>query len=135
MNKGAKRIAMGTLIAGAAGYLAGILTAPKSGSETRSDIKNARDAGMSEAEKQLKRLHTELGDLLGEVTDRAQSFKDKATDDDLKQDVVNGAKRAKQKAREILSAIHEGDADDKDLDKAVNEASKAIRSIRNYLKK
>jgi hypothetical protein len=45
------------------------------------------------------------------------------------------ASRARQKARELLSAIHDGNVDDKDLDKAVTEATKAIKSIRSYLKK
>jgi len=45
------------------------------------------------------------------------------------------AKVAKEKAREILSAVHEGDADDKDLKKAVDEASKAVAHLRTYLKK
>ena len=49
------------------GYLAGILTAPKSGKETREDIKDTAVKTYSEAEKQLKKLHTELNDVLAEA--------------------------------------------------------------------
>jgi len=58
MNKSTKRLALGTVFAAAVGYLTGILTAPKSGKETRKDIKDAAEHGMAEAEKQLKKLHT-----------------------------------------------------------------------------
>ncbi len=55
MNKNTKKLAIGTLIAGAAGFLAGILTAPKSGKETRADIKEVAVATTKEAEAKLKR--------------------------------------------------------------------------------
>jgi len=35
-----KKVALGALIAASVGYVAGVLTAPKSGKETRQDIKN-----------------------------------------------------------------------------------------------
>jgi len=132
-NNTAKKIAIGTAVAGVAGYVAGILTAPKSGKETRKDISDAAHKGVAEAEKQLKKLHTELGEALekaktkgGNVTGKAKKELDK---------VVDTAKTAKEKAREMLSAIHEGDAEDKELQKAVKEATKAIDHLKTYLKK
>jgi len=138
MNKKAKQIAMGTMIAGAMGYIAGLLTAPKAGSQTRDTIRNATDTSVSEIEKQLKKLHTELNQLLGEAADEQQSNPNKSKDDTqvaLEGEVISKASRAKQKTREIISAIHDGNADDKDLDKAVTEATKALNAIRSYLKK
>ncbi len=120
------------MIAGAAGYIAGILTAPKSGEETRHDIKSAADMKMSEAERELKKLHTELLDLLDEGKNRSQAVKGRAKSE--LDDLLGTATVAKQKAREILSAIHEGDANDKDLHRAMTEASKAIKHLKNYLK-
>jgi hypothetical protein len=35
----------------------------------------------------------------------------------------------------VLSAVHEGDAEDKDLARAVKNASTAVKSLRKYLKK
>ena len=60
---GLKAMATGALIAAGAGYLAGILTAPKSGKETRRDISKAR----SDSEKQLKKLHSDLNGLIKEA--------------------------------------------------------------------
>ncbi len=133
MNKGAKRVAIGTMLAGLAGYLAGILTAPKSGRDTRATIKDAANTGVRQAERQLKQLHTELNDLLNKAQDRGDRTRGRA--DQEWEGTVDSAKSAKRKVREVLSAIHEGDADDKDLQKAVKEATKAIDHLRSYLKK
>jgi gas vesicle protein len=133
MNKAFKRLAIGTLIAGAAGYIAGILTAPKSGRETRQDIKQATDQTIAEAEKQLKKLHTELNELLSEAKKRGKTAQGKAKTE--LDDLTEKASTAKQKAREILSAIHEGDTENKELQRAMSDASKAIKHLRNYLKK
>lgn len=133
MDKRTKRFAIGTVIAAAAGYVAGILTAPKSGKETRQDIKNTAVRAYTEAEKRLKVLHTELSKLLDEAKSRAGDVKGAAQENLEKAMVV--AKQAKQKARELLSAVHEGDADDKDLQAAIKEASKAVDHLKSYLKK
>lgn len=133
MKKSLKTIAIGTLIAGAAGYVAGLLTAPKSGRETRKDLKIAADRTISETEKHLKKLNHELSDLLDEAKSRGNDVKGKAKSE--LDDLTEMGNSAKQKARELLSALHEGDADDKDLKKAMNEASKAITHLRKYLKK
>jgi len=136
MRNKTKGIAIGAVIVGAIGYLAGILTAPKSGKKTRDDISQIRDKGVAEAEKHLKKLHTELSQLLGEAhtyaTDSASRGK---TNEAIEGEVVAKANMARQKTREILSALHDGNADDKDLDKAVTEASNAIKSLKKYLQK
>lgn len=133
MNKSTKRFAIGTLIAVGVGYLAGILTAPKAGKETRKDIKDTTSRGINAAEKELKQLHTQLADVLGQAKDRASSASGK-TKDNLT-DAMDTAKQAKEKAREILSAIHEGDADDKELQRAIRDSRKALDHLRTYLAK
>jgi gas vesicle protein len=121
MAKTLKNLAIGTVIAGAAGYVAGILTAPKSGKETRNDITDVTQRGVTEAEKDLKKLHTELASLLDEAKDKSGDLGDK-TQKDLT-DLLSKAKDTKEKAREMLSAIHEGGAEDKDLRKAIADAN------------
>lgn len=133
MSKTTKRWALGTLIAAAAGYVAGILTAPKSGKETRQDIKNAAEHGMAEAEKQLKKLHTQMNDLLGQAKEKIQVVKGTAQKD--LQAAIDRTTAAKEKARELLSSLHEGDADDKDLKKAIDEANKALEHLKKYMQK
>ena len=128
-----KKFAIGAALAALAGYLAGILTAPKSGKETRSDIKEATAKGMAETEKQLKNLHTELNNMIDEAKLRGANLSVKARKDlDV---LVDKAKVSKEKARELLSALHDGDAEDKDLQKAIKEATGAVEHIRTYLTK
>lgn len=128
-----KRLAIGSTVAAAAGYVAGILTAPKSGKATRGDIKVAADKGLAEAEKDLKLVHTELDKVMKE----ARAVGDKAgskTQAELKE-LLAKAKDKKQKASEVISAMHNGDAEDKDLKKAAKEARTALEHLRKYLKK
>ena len=133
MGKTAKRFALGTVIAAAAGYVAGILTAPKSGKETRKDIKDKTTQTITEAEKQLKKLHTELTKTLEQAKQQAETLKGKAREEmDM---AMEKTKVVKEKARELLSAVHEGDADDKELRKAIDDANKSIEHLRKYLKK
>jgi gas vesicle protein len=129
-----KKWALGAIIAGIAGYLAGILTAPKSGKETRQDIKDTAQKAISEAEKELKKLHTQMTDLLGQAKQKVDTLKGNAQKE--LQTAMDKTAVAKEKARELLSAVHEGnDADDKDLRKAINEANQAIEHLKVYMKK
>lgn len=133
MDKRTKKFALGAVLAAAAGYVAGILTAPKSGKETREDIKETAVKTYKTAEKELKVLHTELSKLMDEAGKKAGDLKGAAQKNLDK--AIAGAKVAKEKARELLSAVHEGDADDKDLNQAVKEAKKAADHLKSFLKK
>jgi gas vesicle protein len=128
-----KKFAVGAVLAAAAGYIAGLLTAPKSGKETREDIKSTAKATYAAAEKELKVLHTELNKLLDEAREKLGELRGAAKEN--LEHAMAGAKVAKEKARELLSAVHEGDADDKDLKRAIDEASKAVDYLKTYLKK
>lgn len=133
MKDSTKKFALGAIIAGAAGYVAGVLTAPKSGKETRQDIKETASRVMAEAEKQLKNLHTELASLLKEAEVNASKLKGEAREQLEKAMVV--AATVKEKSRVLLSAAHEGTAEDKDLQKAIKDANKAVEHLKTYLKK
>lgn len=130
---GGKALAVGTLIIAGAGYLAGILTAPKSGKETRNDIAKGAVKARRDAEKQLKRLHSDLGELIKEGNSKSKTVRSKARDD--LQDATKNAMQAKEKAREILSALHNGDADDPNLQAVIEEIKLAKNNLVKYLKK
>jgi len=126
-----KKVGIFAAITAALGFIAGILTAPKSGKETRADIRHKAEDTYAAAEKQLKKLHTELTDVIDEVSDRITSFKNN-------KDVSNALDKgrdAKQKAREVLSTLHDGEASDKDLQKAIKDATDAIQHLRDFLRK
>lgn len=133
MAKKSKNIAIGAIFAAIAGFVAGILTAPKSGKETRADIKKAATMSVAEAEKQLKKLHTQLNTLMDDAKEKAAGAKGKvkAEYDDL----LGKAKAAREKAREMLSAAHDGEAEDKELQKVIDDATSAIEHLKSFLKK
>ncbi len=131
MDKRAKKFALGAVVAAAAGYVAGILTAPKSGKETREDIKDTAVRTYTAAEKELKVLHTELSKLVGEAGKKAGELQGAAQKNLDK--AVDMAKAAKEKARDLLSAAHEGKAEDKDLSAAVQDAKKAAAHLKSFL--
>jgi gas vesicle protein len=133
MGKAVKRLAVAAGLAAAVGYVAGLLTAPKSGKETREDLKNAAKTGLDQAERQLKNISMELADLVEEGKQRGADMSDKAR----KQldELVAQARAAREKAREVVAAVHQGDAEDDDLRIAVNQANSALGHLRDYLKK
>lgn len=128
-----KKIAIGSGIAAVAGFIAGVLSAPKSGKETRKDLKTMADKSISEAEKDLKTAHTELTKIINDTKKRGGKTTKKA-EKELGA-IVDKAKDTKEKAREVLSAVHEGDATNKDLKKAIQDANRAIAHLKDYLKK
>lgn len=128
-----RKLAIGAVIAAGAGYVAGILTAPKSGKETRKDIQNAAIKAKTEGEKQLKHLHSELSDLLDAAEKKGKDLKKSAGEGYDK--AVGVASEAKNKAREVLSAVHEGDVHDKDLKSAIAESKKAVDHLKQFLGK
>lgn len=132
-GKTIRNFAIGAALSAIAGYIAGILTAPKSGKETREDIKNKAVETYSTAEKELKRLHTELSDIIAEAIDGIGTLKGKG--EQSLDEMIEKGKRAKEKTREVLSSLHDGEAEDEDLKTAIHEATKAIENLRSYLKK
>ncbi len=133
MRKSTRNLTIGTLAAAVAGYAAGVLTAPKSGKETRKDISKAASNAKTQAEKKLKQLHSELDELIKSSKNQSQKLGAKAKQELDK--ALHVATLAKQKAREMLSGFHNGEADDKDLQKAIDEATQAITHLKKYIAK
>lgn len=129
----AKKIAIGSTIAGVAGFIAGILTAPQSGKETRKDIKKTADKGVAEAEKDIQKLQGEI-DKLVKQANASKAKLSKGAQAELN-DLVEKAKDNKVKAGEVLDAVRSGEAEDKDLDRAVKAASRSLIHLKKYLKK
>ncbi len=131
MTKRPGRIALGGLFLAGLGYVVGILTAPKSGKETRKDIQQAAIKAKHEAEKDLKNAHAELTKLVTQTQDRAKGASATAKTEINK--AINIGVDAKEKVRVMLSALHEGGSEDKDLQKALAEANKAISHLKKFV--
>jgi gas vesicle protein len=133
MKKTTKKVAIGTVIAAGAGYLAGILTAPKSGKETRKDIKITTEKGIAAAEKILKKTYSQLSETTVKAKVQVKKLSGAAKKD--LQNAIDFADKAKKKAGEILSDVHEGKPTDKNLEKALEESQKAFENLKAYIKK
>src|SRR5579862_4501585 len=114
-----RKVAIGSTIAGVAGYLAGILTAPKSGEQTRQDIADKAGDLKDDAAAQLENLDDELKDLIQSTKVKTIALSSSARIE-FNEAVVR-AKDAQNKASQVLKAAKNGEASDPDLNKAAKQ--------------
>ena len=127
-----RKFALGALIAGAVGYIGGILTAPKSGKQTRADIANKAGEMKNETQEQLQKLHDELNDLLKTAKTKTIALSNHARAE-FNEAVVR-AKDAQNKTADVLKGMRAGKADDPQLDKAIKQAKQAKKNLAKYFK-
>lgn len=132
-KKRSSNIAVGALVAAGIGYAIGVLTAPKSGKETRRDIQRTALRAKGEAEQKLKKLHAELTRLIKQGKQHTKTMQSSAKTELV--DALARAQRAKEKARELLTALHEGESNDQDLQKAISDVKKASEHLKKYMTK
>ncbi len=126
-----RKLAIGTALAGAVGYVTGILTAPKSGKETREDISDKAQDLKEGAEGQLQVAYDELGELIKTAKNKSVALGSKARVEF--NEAVVAAKDAQNKAGHVLKAIKAGEADDPALNKAIKQAKQAKKNLSKYL--
>jgi gas vesicle protein len=127
-----KKVAIGSAIAGAVGYLAGILSAPKSGKQTRQDFADKAGEVKTSAEDELQDLNEELKDLIKDAKGKTISLGSAARAE--YNETLIKAKDAQNKAGEVLRAVKNGEAANPELDKAVRQAKQAAKNLGKYLK-
>lgn len=131
-SEGNKKLAIGALLGAVAGLITGILTAPKSGKETRKDIKETASRVYIEAEKKLKSLYGELNELIEKGKIEAKKYTGTAK---LELDkAIEVAQQAQFKAKEVISAIRSGETANPELENAIKDVTKAKDQLRKYLK-
>jgi len=129
-----KKVVIGTGIAAAAGYVAGILTAPKSGKDTREDIKRTTKEELDSADKKLKALHSEINELIANF--KEDKFGLTGRNAKKFEEALDKAKEAREKLSTVMDAVKKGGSkEDKDLDQAIKEAEKAIEHAKVFLLK
>ncbi len=97
MSKG--KFAAGTIFGAIVGLAAGILTAPKSGKETRADLK-------MKAEDMKNKATDVIEDVKDTATKKAEDIKNKATD--VVEDVKDNALDFKERAERAATGAKEG---------------------------
>ena len=126
-------LALGGLIAAVTGFVAGILLAPKSGKQTRQDIKKTAHKVSESTTAEVKKLQTNLSRLITKTeTSLKQATKTTATNG---RNLVDKAQQTKTNLADVAKALKAGKAKDKDLDQAVKQAKLAAKSLTDYLKK
>lgn len=127
-----QKFAIGALFAGIVGFIVGILAAPKSGKETRQDLKVATKIAVGQAEKDLKSAHTELKQLIASASVAIKDTSRQAKKDFEK--AIERAKKSQSKVKVVLSSIHDGTSDDPELKKALDEAIAARAHLKKFFK-
>lgn len=127
-----KKLAAGAALGGFLGYVAGILTAPKSGSETRKGIADKAGEVKNDAADQLEKASEELTAALTSAKTKSAGLNAKAREE--YNEAVVKAKDAQNKASQVLKAFRSGQAEDPELNKAVKQARLALRNLGKYLK-
>jgi gas vesicle protein len=131
-NHTVRKLAIGSLLAGAVGYVTGILTAPKSGKETRHDIADKAVDIKDSAEAQLEELNEELHDLVKKTKQKTVALSASARAEF--NEAVIRAKDAQNKTGQMLKAVKSGEASDPDLNKAIKQAKLAVKNLSKYYK-
>lgn len=131
-NHTGRKIAIGAAIAGAVGYVTGILTAPKSGKETRADIADKAGDIKEAAEKELAELQAELKDVLERTGSETIALSGRARAEF--NEAVARAKDTQNKLSVLLKAVKAGEAPDPQLNKAIKQAKQASKNLAKYLK-
>lgn len=128
----ASKFALGAVIAGVAGYVTGILTAPKSGKETRQDMKRKASDVKNDAEAQLQKAEAELKELAAKARARGDDLTGKAKSE--YQAAAAKAKNAQAKASAVLKAFRSGKAKNPELNAAVKQLREARKNLAKYIR-
>jgi len=127
-KKGLYALTIGAII----GFAAGIISAPKSGKETREAIKSETGKKISSMEDGLKTLYKTLSKDVKSLDSRTKKLSGKAKKD--LQALKKKATAVKKKIKMILSDMRDGLADDADVNQVLREAEATERKIQRSKK-
>ena len=126
-----KGLAIGAVIGAVAGVITGILFAPKSGKETRQDIKNTAIKVNRKVQTDIDKIQKESKELIAKVELKAKNAGGKVSTNAKKH--VSEAKHGVENLTTVVKSFKAGKASDKDLDNAIKQAKKAKDSIKAFL--
>jgi gas vesicle protein len=101
-----KKMALSALIAGVAGYVGGLLTAPKSGKETRKQLAEEAEGLKESTEDQLQKANDELKVLIKDAKSKTVALSAQAREEF--NEAVIRAKDAQNKASTTLKLKDDG---------------------------
>lgn len=128
MAKG-KKLGLGIVIGAVAGVVTGLLTAPKSGKETRQDLKDKAHDVKGSAERKLKDAHKDLIKLSDEAKGKAKDLRGKAKDE--MNDLSTKADDLKERVKGAITSIKSGDDDNDDA--TIDQLLKDLAALKNKI--
>ncbi|HMT18859.1 MAG TPA: YtxH domain-containing protein [Candidatus Saccharibacteria bacterium] len=128
-----KGLAIGAVIGAVFGVIGGILFAPKSGKETRKDIKDAANKTADKLVEEARTVQAETKELLAKAEGQFLALKGKAQDQATAH--VNEIKHNATQIGTALKSFKAGTASDKDLQEAITRAKQAQASLKKFLTK
>ena len=129
MAKKRNKFALGTVFGAVTGLVAGLLLAPKSGKETRQDIKRAAGNIIEDS----KKVQQELARVIKAADERLRRAGRRAGS--KQKELVKQTKAANRKLTAIIKSVTQGQASDRDLSQATNRAKESLAALKKYLKK
>lgn len=130
MAKG-KKFGLGILIGAVVGVVAGLLTAPKSGKETREDIKNKAKEVKGSAERKMKEAYKELTKMSEDLKVKAKGLQGKAKDEAT--ELGKKADDLKERVKSAITSIKSGDDDDDDA--TIDSLLKDLAALKDKMAK
>jgi len=124
-----RRFGLGIIIGAIAGVVVGLLTAPKSGKETRDDIKNKAMDVKGVAERRLKDAHKELCELSDEAKKKTVKLQGKASKE--LEELISKADALKDKIKIAITSIKSGDDDNDDA--TIDQLLKDLNSLKDKI--
>ncbi|HET9721451.1 MAG TPA: YtxH domain-containing protein [Candidatus Saccharimonadales bacterium] len=119
-------------IAGVVGYFTGLLTAPKSGQQTREEIAGKASGIKDGAVVDLQVIEVELKDIIKSTKNKTIGLSSAARSEF--DEALVKAKDAHNKAAQVIKAAQKGEATDPDLNKAAKQVRLAIKNLNKFLK-
>ena len=126
-----KKFGLGVIIGAIAGVVAGFLTAPKSGKETREDIKKKASEVKGTAERKLKDAHKELGNISDDAKAKAKDLQGKAKDE--LNELTKKADELRDKVKTAITSIKSGDDDNDDA--TIDQLLSDLTALKNKISK
>ena len=128
-----KGLALGAIVGAVVGVITGILFAPKSGKETRQDIKEATSKAAEKLSAEAHKIQEEALELIAKAEVRLKSLKG-ATLAKVNQH-IDEVKHTSENVKSVAKAFKSGKSSDKDLDEAIKQAKAARDALKTFLKK
>lgn len=131
MNKDTKNLGIALIAGLAAGYALGILTAPKSGKETRGDLKEAGSKAYKAAEVRLKGSYEDLSDVIAKAGKQTKKLSTKGREElDV---LLAAAHDAQGRVKQLIASVRRGDATPEQLEDVVVAAQVAKDELSDFI--